>query len=140
MSDTPLAPTASAASRGQPVAGRELDAEVAEKVMGLAPITLPCVLAGVPLTAVWTDEAYAAYRESYPRGAARKTVPHYSTDIAAAMDALSEVGGIVTIRRMKPDEWHVRLHDEKEGWWAETLPLAICIALLAAVSVPGVSR
>ena len=120
-----LAPPASAASRGQPVAGRELDAEVAEKVMGYWD--------------VGEYEGRLVHGERNMNGWPVDT-PHYSTDLTAALSALAEVGGIVTITRMKPDEWHVRLHGEQHAWWAETLPLAICIALLAAVAVPEVTR
>jgi hypothetical protein len=56
-----------------------------------------------------------------------------STDLVDAMEGLAHVGGIATIKRMKPDEWHVTIGGGGTVW-AETLPLAICRALLDATS------
>ncbi|MHB1097832.1 MAG: BC1872 family protein [Gemmatimonadaceae bacterium] len=84
-------------------AGRELDARVAEKVMG------------------WADFDH--------------DVPRYSTDTTAALTVLDALGGIVRITRLRPDEWHVQI-GEGSTRWGETLPLAICRAVLAAVESP----
>lgn len=64
--------------------------------------------------------------------------PDYSTDDATALEALASVGGIITIKRLKPDEWHVTIGAGRTVWSA-TLASAICTALLDAVaSRPGV--
>jgi hypothetical protein len=68
----------------------------------------------------------------------------YSADVRDALDALAQLGGIVKITRLKPDEWHVCIGDgparspmiHSATCWAETLPLAICRAAIASVEVP----
>jgi hypothetical protein len=57
-----------------------------------------------------------------------------SLDVVAALDTLAQVGGRVTITRVWPAEWHVTICGETR--WAETLPLAICVTLLAVSSPP----
>jgi hypothetical protein len=106
-------------------AGRELDALIAAKVFGRAVSWLPTSLSPSAPHAQ-PDDACGLYPISY-----------YSTDVDAALDALAQVGGIVTITRVWPAEWRVALG--RHTWWAETLPLAICRTLLAAVSTTAPS-
>jgi hypothetical protein len=104
-------------------AGRELDALVAEKVMGI------CVSTG------WED--------IYPVVAGVTCVTNpirpYSTDIAAAWEVVEKA--------LAPKGYNVGPLYEGNGWWvvqdagcgmeiaiAETAPLAICLAALNAVS------
>jgi hypothetical protein len=111
------------------VAGRELDALVAEKVCGRYPVQ-------------WeSGEPYApldAENHEPSRFDAWVEVPRFSHDIAAAMEALTQLGGRATIVR-EIDHWSVWIGDTARGWWAETLPLAICRAALAAVTYPTLS-
>lgn len=107
-------------------AGRELDAEVAEKVLGW--------------TAVHKDPArrwgnYPMWHDSQHR---YMDVPHYSTDMADAMlvaDAFDEVD-----LHKGPHGWLCRLErgddssvEHGEAIRAATAPLAICLAALATV-------
>lgn len=126
-------------------AGRELDALIDERVFGYewwpvgqgdhAPATCTHLLCGpsrraVPMVSFHIRAERHADGRVVASGGRR-----YSTDIDAALDVLGELGGIVTITRMTPDAWHVVIGNAT--WWAETLPLAICRAALAAVEVPA---
>lgn len=123
-------------------AGRALDAEVAEKVMGRR------VECGVncrmdahgdrldvdigfadSLRIVWTSETY-------------EPVPHYSTDIAAAFDVLAKLcadGTIIMASvNVSENDWWCMLYpplgygcDSVESEYCETPALAICRAALA---------
>ena len=110
-------------------AGRELDALVAEKVMGMRPGTEDC----------WVDPA-SSYGGQLP-------LAHYSTDIAAAWAVVEN------IKSLHPDDreeltFAMNYYPEDKIWrfgWesygefgqfsgdAETAPHAICLAALAAV-------
>lgn len=114
---------------------RELDALVAEKVMGL-----------------FVDRSHETNGQFHAKGAGveyigfemggwDEVVPKYSTDIAAAWQVaeklneilqsefcLSCVNGEWTVYRC----WHT---DSEPLGWAPTAPLAICIAALRAVGV-----
>jgi hypothetical protein len=96
-------------------AGRELDALVAEKVMGY--------------TVTWREVRSVRGNRREPVG-----IRSFSTDITSAMLVLAQLGGIVTLTRMKSDEWMVSVAGAATRW-AETLPLAICLAALAAVEM-----
>ena len=56
-------------------------------------------------------------------------VGRYSEEIDAAMEVLDALGGEVQITRLK-NEWTVQIGTTAR--WADTLPLAICLAALAA--------
>jgi Phage ABA sandwich domain len=82
---------------------RELDALVAERVMGILKFTLE-------------------NHEPYPWGASPEsdaTIPHYSTDIAAAWAVVERIRGFS------------RLYDFAA--YAQSTPRAICVAALKAV-------
>jgi hypothetical protein len=113
--------------------GREMDALVAEKVMGLPLAANAQAPRGRGVDPYFRDADAEAREAWYPNGMRCRRVPRYSTESAPALDALAQVGGIVTIQRIRPDEWHVRIDQEK--WWGETLPFAICRALLAVSGV-----
>lgn len=108
---------------GELLAGRELDARVAEKVMGWKPETFE----GQP----WWRDA-----EGCPWASCE--VPRYSTSIAAAWQVVEKLGGYALMERMSTSGlWLVafgtsgaRTNSESYG---ETAPLAICLAALAAM-------
>jgi len=118
-------------------AGRELDVLLAEKIMG------------------WTvhhakEGGWGAPPANVRLGAISEYIPAYSTDIAAAWEAVEKIGRRVASKRCVVDfilEW-----DHSENCWcagwayysydgpqyefagkAETAPLAICLAALDAV-------
>lgn len=110
-------------------AGQELDALVAEKIMGWRYLNQPST--GYP----W-----------YPpeEGWSKAHPPRYSTDIAAAwkvMEKMCDMGNQnCTLQfegKLNPDYAWTFSHDENADWWASagTAPLAIC---LAALKVKGV--
>jgi hypothetical protein len=112
-------------------AGRELDAMVAEKVMGLE-------------TGASGDNAWILGDALYVIDDGHAAVlPHYSTDIAAAW---------LVVEKMRADGWHFELSDrdavdEQPFWvefatkeyerggqsWQAAAPHAICLAALKAV-------
>jgi Phage ABA sandwich domain len=103
------------------VAGRELDALVAEKVMGWH---------------VWHDEFHDAWHCNDPATAARGShVPSYSTDIAAAWQVVEQIAGTNAVSistQYLPFRWQAVLAGKTAS--APTAPLAICRAALAAVT------
>lgn len=129
-------------------AGRELDALVAEKVMGLAPEQWPFVCevdkhdtAGD----VWCSDC----QEETDKTA---RVPlHYSTDISAAwqvVERLHEKGYALTLHN-EPDEdagytWGASVGgDSADAFvesWEDTAPMAICTAALRTVTQFSVQR
>ena len=126
-------------------AGREMDALIAEKIMGytLSELSLP---------------AYPKYKlfdiESGEFSGYVKEVPHYSTDIAAAWEVVKRMPIPFKLEKC----WEKAYQIGPEGWsacwctdadcegcnensrctngddaWAETAPLAICRAALKAL-------
>jgi hypothetical protein len=106
-------------------AGRELDALVAEKVIG------------------WTNLIGSSYDVNFggrPPGGKWDIVPHYSTSIADAWLVVEKLktltaDGDIHIECLH-GEWSVSTcHEEAwKGWSrADTAPLAICLAALEAV-------
>ena len=123
-------------------AGRELDALIAEKVMGL--IAYKVQLVAPPPRVRTIDELQ---RVGSP-------LPHYSTDIAAAWEVVQKLGrwrGFDFMLVMPDPEQTFHLHTYEAGWYeatndgperrvvgdADTAPLAICLAALKAVSQEG---
>jgi Phage ABA sandwich domain len=114
-------------------AGRELDALVAEKVMG------------------WTQvrnskpEGFSSLWRGRPPGnlATLRTIPDYSTDISDAWKVVEKVDnrngvaremGVLTASISRYDNGYtVRFFNS--GVTADTAPLAICLAALKAVAV-----
>jgi hypothetical protein len=124
--------------------GRELDALIAEKVMGLVKQQCPggdfmefaggggwrCSTCG--FEGAWGEEGMEH----------EKLIPHFSTDIKAAYEMQDT---------LKAKSYYFRTHSNKNGWyvgiyktgkrgllsWAEasTIPHAICLASLKAVGV-----
>jgi hypothetical protein len=108
-------------------AGRELDALVAERVMGMT--------VGTPINVV--EDAGEWYDiDGVP-------VPHFSTDIAAAMKVFLHFENVYTILAHvprlslgwtlgQPLEWHCTIY-AMNTQKADTLPLAVCRAALVAI-------
>lgn len=123
-------------------AGRALDALVAEKVMGYR----WRVPAGMGAELLDSPHGYPAALR-YPDGELRDSslLPHYSTDIAAAMPVLDHMAGPgfrVDIRAHGSGQYDVAWFAMNEdGSWSylaeetdcDSLPLAICRAALAAM-------
>jgi hypothetical protein len=103
---------------------RELDAQVAEQVMGWRNISNAYVINGLG----GDDPAQPN------RGIQR--VPRYSESIEAAMEVVEKLGRRVDIQFFPGhiSQWRVMfINPTEEGAWAVTLPEAICRAALAAV-------
>lgn len=116
-------------ARGEMIAGRELDALIAEQVMG----------------GNWSSIDYAPYIEN---------LPHYSTDIAAAWQVVERmqelryslvIGTNACARSQNGAKFYEGWRglgqsiidaEETEGFLAvaETVPLAICKAALLAIA------
>lgn len=111
------------------VEGRELDAAVAEHVMGWRDIKVRmfpgalCTLGGNPPGKSWPD-----------------MVPDYSTDIAAAWRVVERLPWPVALTNVVDGEWECTVlcydggetHDNDETATARTAPEAICRAALLA--------
>lgn len=104
--------------------GRELDALIAEKVMGWR--MLP------------DNEHFKTSQGWGPEGQSLAHCPRYSTDIAAAWEVVSKIkkahwNFVLTCHH---GEWTVKLNHQTEGddiSEAESAPYAICLAALKAV-------
>lgn len=113
-------------------AGRELDIEIVERVMGY------CVLSDKPVTMYRNERGIAVSKDNkiiiHPNN-----VPNYSTDIAAAWDV---------VEKCPHNMFYLERHDGVMQFWeaqfistrkpsrANTAAHAICLAALAVVAVP----
>lgn len=134
-------------------AGRELDALIAEKVMGWKAIPHPCpetLFPGVVPKPSWFPPGfdYEKNKHLYATGLANGVAfPHYSTDIAAAWEVLDHLAGCNTKALFYHDayvqwqcvlDWQRRTFDDcRIREMADTAPHAICLAALAAVKANG---
>jgi hypothetical protein len=110
-------------------AGREMDALVAEKVMGKGETkTIGGIYCGPP---EGEAEAMAKLHADTDK------VPRYSTDIAAAWEVVQKAADVTVAkeREFKNAPWNVVLHfhDRKGQGFGHTTPLAICRAALKAM-------
>lgn len=121
--------------------GSELDAFIAEKVMGLKPLDLP-------LFSVKDDFDKIVISHVVSEWFDLKTPKHYSTDIAAAWEVVeklraeefffivsnSEIStGLIKIGENKIFASFGKKHRKVETTVGETSPHAICLAALKAV-------
>ncbi len=125
---------------GEMVAGRELDAAVAEHVMGLdVEVTVfePTTPEG---HADWYGpcDGFADGECSVCKGSVSHNSPYYSTSIAAAWEVVEKVGAVRI--ELFSDGWYAQFgsfqHNRKfttKAGVADTAPHAICLAALAAV-------
>lgn len=130
-------------------AGHELDALVAEKVMGWKKVQ--------------SEDDPAGWCWLAPHGSTRasttKSIPFYSTDIAAAWEVLEKQGvsgmaiihddgvgadgkpwacvwnGMQPVERIEAEPFCTTYFIDPDTPWAETVPLAICLAALKAVGL-----
>jgi hypothetical protein len=103
-------------------AGRELDALIAEKVMGYDDILMPDCYGRPP------DMVHV---EHY-----RHEIPHYSTQIADAWLVVEKLSFEFYMERRPQEDYWVLFTDAEDEWHvgeADTAPLAICLAALKAV-------
>lgn len=124
-------------------AGRELDTEIATKVMGLTACPDWKIVnfgsAGGPALQSECSHAAGTCYSLVETGSMFGTVggcPHYSTDIAAAWpvaEKLRETHGEVWIRSTESGWWNCRLAETGVNRSETTAPLAICLAALAVV-------
>lgn len=134
------------------LAGRELDAAVAERVMGFHRHHSGVLLPNDDRLHLWYDDAMNA---EAAKGELWLRVPRYSTDIAAAMEVVEKLANRFSFGcwRSRNDSelswtWRIKFqpsilapepHQSKtQGMYyfaeATTLPEAICRAVLQAVS------
>ncbi len=116
---------------------REIDALIAEHVMGFIAIKDP----------LWVQvyDAVDGWVEATPDGERRRSMPLYSTDIAAAWEVVEKLQPLffrVEQRGTKQEYWFSDIWvgpGQKGHWEADTAPMAICLAALKAknVEVPG---
>jgi hypothetical protein len=130
-------------------AGRELDALIAEKVMGWTPTCngerIGNSLGGRDEPAGWCKECDMA---DPPRGQHARPLPPYSTDIAAAWQVAEKfksnvMDGFTILFDPERKQWRAGAlwwtGYEQAQWWepesamAETAPLAICLAALRII-------
>ena len=128
-------------SHAEMEAGRELDALVAERVMGLS---VQWDYGRVPF--YWHPATLAHGLEIGPDGlsAVRRPIKPYSTDISAAwlvVEKLRADGFYPEIHALTDGDWRceIRASGEPIDVWedAPTAPLAICRAALAAIATPS---
>jgi hypothetical protein len=120
--------------------GRELDALIAEKVMGLKPkFQVPQLyLNQLYLTQFDTLEQVEQFRIT-PGFAEQIEPKRYSTDISAAWEVVQKLGNaeIRTYFISEPKFVEVGIYNKSEKEWhyelGETAPHAICLAALKAV-------
>lgn len=111
--------------------GRELDALIAEKVMGRPTERY----AGAVVFSVDPNSIQGVYPLDY-------IVPHYSTDIAAAWEVVEKVYDwnfrLERFEGLSKDYYGAQffLNGEWHYGEADTAPLAICLAALKAVTNP----
>ena len=118
-------------------AGREMDALVADRVMGLhmyKPSDAACKLIGIPYgTSLWK-----VGNGDNDHGLFLSGLPNYSTDIAAALEVVGKATGF-QLEFDYPESYFVSIWlmgHFRLPWpraFAETAPLAICRAALLAV-------
>jgi hypothetical protein len=106
------------------IAGRALDALVAEKILGC--------------TVKWFgDEPACECNEDRPHAHMDGTLRNFSTDIAAAWEVVGKFGYCYLWNHPGIGGWECKLiKDDEDRFYArevETAPLAICLAALKAV-------
>lgn len=116
-------------------AGRELDALVAEKVMGwkLEPYTR-CIQV-LPVEAGRPPEGADTSKLKPFNNIGSYEIPHYSTAIAAAWEVVEKLR--LAILPMSNGQWGAAVNEDKEfvpGFIANTAQHAICLAALKAVT------
>lgn len=116
-------------------AGRELDALIAEKVMGLVWDETHCRICGWKLSATVEQGCVKDSCSLRPPPSRRADEPpHYSTDIAAAWQVVEKISSysltVIITNHMAAEGWNVEILglEEDIGADATTAPEAICLA------------
>lgn len=126
-------------------AGRELDALVAEKVMGWHSRITP----EIPTYPLIGPDRAVPPGETLTKDRGYKEIPHYSTDIAAAWDLLKHLDTqgvwVYNLSNACENSWSCTLCQRvgpgysgltyHQVWLVQTAPHAICLAALKAVGV-----
>lgn len=128
--------------------GRQLDAEVAEKVLGLIVVSSPEECSSGTPGARWTYggeyydvEVLFAYppekADTWEQDAYEYLLPHYSTRIEDAMtivDKLMADGLDFRLEGYEVGNWHARFYRDhvRHSGYAATPSEAVCLAALAA--------
>lgn len=102
--------------------GRELDALVAEKVMGWKSVEHR-----------FEDPFHRWDGIAPEHGSHRFTVPDFSTDIAAAWEVVEKLNDLILERDVTAEGTRYNVVIDGIETWAETAPHAICLAALKAV-------
>ncbi len=118
-------------------AGRELDALIAEKVMGWTDVTK------TPTMANGLDGMGLPPHDGPPKNRMFSSFPAYSTDIAAAFEVVEKVSADYKwdfnciYREPNDGKWAFGTYDRDGSFYprneAGTAPLAICLSALEAV-------
>lgn len=139
------------------LAGRKIDALIAEHIMGWAWATIgeEKVLCGKTFTdehgVQWLPTYWPAVQSNGFSGGGKIYLPCYSTDLVAAFDVVKEMADNIKfskftlIRRVvrypqkQEDEWYAEFGDPEKksdfvSTFADSAPLAICRAALLAIN------
>lgn len=119
-------------------AGRELDALIAEKVMGWTNVAERRNTFTRPGALIPSD--WRGWSGDTPNGEREQLIPPYSTDIAAAWQVVERFSAKWIDIVYRPDAgWWVTIdgrgHGNAGGAIEKTLPLAICLAALKALGI-----
>ncbi len=121
-------------------AGRELDALVAEKVMGWEKFSIHDEGASPEWTALMRSRGYTWMwkQKECCKWDEIQSCPPYSTDVKAAWEVVEKINGhrliIIPLFSSDADEWESwRVELDREETCARTFPLAICLAALKSV-------
>lgn len=120
--------------------GRDLDRQVAEKIMGYTPPEHPKTKA-IRMKACMTHSSYDTFL-GLPNGGGIDLPPKFSTDPAAMMqviEAMRENGQYISISCLpRSTTWAVQIHNDPDDeqivtFASNQLSEAVCLAALAAV-------
>ena len=126
------------------VAGRGLDERVHEQIMGKCVHEWYTRFIGEDdlfneVRSHVCEKCYEHYESTYPSlGPQSGKCPHYSTSIAAAWEVVEKVRATVSVElefqmfAYEDGTWQAEFGIEGDGF-ADTAPLVICLAALAAV-------
>lgn len=126
------------------LSGRELDAAIAERVVGFVRHRHGVLLPNDERLSLWFDDAM---KLEAAEGNLWLRVPRYSSDIAAAMEVVENLTvnttnelmktlgfAVLTIHRYPDGRWCVGFNGRRASAVAATLPEAICRAALQTVA------
>lgn len=117
-------------------AGREMDALVAERVMGWDRDVMGCL--GAPKGAKEYDTQCHSWIGAWDENGNPNFLPHYSTDIAAAWQVVEWMKDWNFTLDWLGSDWQAMFQTEDDGEFfvnADTALLAICRAALKALEV-----